>query len=107
MYKESIKLERKKIMTKFLWISKKTLPLLDYNDYWISTCDYAFIHQGKEKKKLKLLDRVIKLLILVQLFKAKMLTFPLYSINVTQTAKAFDQLISNLDESSILKVQYF
>ena len=67
----------------------------------------AYMHQGKEKKKLKLLDRVIKLSILVQLFKEKMLTFPLYSINVTQTAKTFDQLISNLDESSILKVHDF
>lgn len=51
----------------------------------------TYMHKGKEKKKLKLLDNMIKLPDLVLLLKTKMQTFPLHQFNVTQTAKTFDQ----------------
>ena len=66
-----------------------------------------YMHKGEQKKKLKLVDQMIKLTDLVTLFKTKMEKFPMHRFSVQNTAKTFDSLVDNLDENSILKIHDF
>ena len=65
------------------------------------------MHKGKEKKKLKLVDKILTPSELVLLLKSKLDKFPVHRFNVQHTAKTYDNIISNLDEHSILKIHDF
>ena len=66
-----------------------------------------YIHKGKEKKKIQLIDKHLKLTELCELFKDKLRNFPRHRYNVAHTAKTYDQLIENLTENMILKIHNF
>ena len=65
------------------------------------------MHQGREKKKLKLVDKMVTHAELVQLLKNQLEKFPAHRFNVQHTAKTYDNIIANLDEHSILKIRDF
>ena len=62
------------------------------------------IHKGREKKKIQLIDKHLKLTELCELFKYKLRNFPRHCYNVAHTAKIYDQLIENLTENMILEI---
>ena len=66
-----------------------------------------YIHHGKEKKKIQLIDKHLKLTKLCELFKDKLKNLPRYRYIVAHTAKTYDQLIENLTENIILKIHDF
>ena len=67
----------------------------------------TYIHKEKEKKKMKLQDKMMKLNELVALLNLKLEKFPMHRFNVQHTAKTFDNLINNLNENSIIKIHDF
>ena len=67
----------------------------------------AYNHKRKEKKRLKLVDKMITPSDLVLLLKTKLNRFPVHTFNVQQIAKTYDKIISNLNEHSILKIHNF
>ena len=67
----------------------------------------AYNHKRKEKKRLKLVDKMITPSDLVLLLKTKLNRFPVHRFNVQQIAKTYDKIISNLNEHSILKIHDF
>ena len=67
----------------------------------------TYMHKGSEKKKLKLVDKMLTPIELVLLLKEKLNKFPMHRFNVQQTAKTYEKIISNLDEHSILKIHDF
>lgn len=67
------------------------------------------MHKGKEKK-LKLLDKMIKLTDVVTLFKTKLEKFAMQRslwFSIQNTAKTFASLAINLYKPSILKIHDF
>ena len=82
----------------------------DCTKHIIKMCQFdrvVYNHKGKEKKKLKLVDKMITLSELVLLLKEKLNKFPVHRFNVQQTAKTYDKIIANLNEHSILKIHDF
>ena len=67
----------------------------------------TYMHQGKEKKKMALVDKMVKLDELVHLLKLKLNDFPHHQFNVQHTSEVYDELVSNLDEHTIVKVHDF
>ena len=67
----------------------------------------VYNHKRKEKKRLKLVDKMITPSDLVLLLKTKLNRFPVHRFNVQQIAKTYDKIISNLNEHSILKIHDF
>ena len=67
----------------------------------------AYIHKDKEKKKLKLLDKMMKPKELIDLLRLKLEKFAIHRFNVEHTAKTFDNLVNNLNVNSILKIHNF
>ena len=67
----------------------------------------TYMYKGKEKKKLKLQDKMMKLTELIALLKLQMQKFPMHRFNVKHTAETFENLINNLDDTRILKIHYF
>ena len=67
----------------------------------------AYIHKDKEKKKLKLLDKMMKPKDLIDLLKLKLEKFAMHRFNVEHTVKTFDHLVNNLNVNFILKIHYF
>ena len=59
------------------------------------------------KSKLQFVDRYVTLKELVELLKSKLQVFTLHRYNVSYTSVTFDQLVSDLDESTIVKIQDF
>ena len=64
----------------------------------------TYIHKDKEKKELKLLDKMMKPKELIGLLKFKLGKFVMHRFNVEHAAKFFDNLINNLNVNSILKI---
>ena len=52
----------------------------------------TYIHKDKEKKKLKLLDKMMKPKDLIDLLKLKLEKFAMHRFNVEHTGKTFDNL---------------
>ena len=67
----------------------------------------TYMHQGKEKKKMALVDKMMKPDELVHLLKTKLMDFPRHRFNVQHTSEVYDELVSNLDDQTILKVHDF
>ena len=67
----------------------------------------TYMHQGKEKKKMALVDKMVKLDALVHLLKLKLNDFPRHRFNVQHTSEVYDELVSNLDDHTIVKVHDF
>ena len=67
----------------------------------------TYIHKDKEKKKLKLLDKMMKPKELIDLLRLKLEKFAIHRFNVEHTAKTFDNLVNNLNVNSILKIHNF
>ena len=67
----------------------------------------TYIHKDKEKKKLKLLDKMMKPKELIDLLRLKLEKFAIHRFNVEHTAKTFDNLVNNLNVNSILKIHDF
>ena len=84
------------------YYEKKNCP---NNLIYITTVTY--IHKDKEKKKLKLLDKMMKPKELIDLPKLKLEKFAMHRFNVEHTAKTFDNLANNLNVNSILKTHDF
>ena len=66
----------------------------------------TYIHEDKEKKKLKMLDKMMKPK-LIDLVKLKLEKFAMHRFNVEHTVKTFDHLVNNLNVNFILKIHYF
>ena len=67
----------------------------------------TYIYKDKGKKKLKLLDKMMKPKELIDLLKLKPEKFAMHRFNVEHTAKNFDSLVNNLNVNSILKIHSF
>jgi len=67
----------------------------------------TYMYKGKEMKKLQLVDKMIKISELIALLKLQLQRFPMHRFNVQHTAETFDSLISNLNETSIIKIHDF
>lgn len=67
----------------------------------------AYIYKGKEKKKLQLVDKAMKLSEIVNLLKIKMQHFPKHRFNVELTAKTYDNVLNNLTENMLFKIHDF
>ena len=82
----------------------------DCTKHTIKVCQFERVvcnHKGKEKKKLKLLAKIITPSELVLLLKEKLNEFPVHKFNVQQTAKTYGKITANLNEHSILKINDF
>ena len=67
----------------------------------------SYMHKGKEKKKLKLVDNMLTTSQLVELLKNQLKKFALHQFNVQQTTKTYDNILTNLDQYSTLKIHDF
>ena len=67
----------------------------------------VYHHQGKEKKKIALLDKWLKIKDLVELLKSKLIDFPRHRFNVAHTSEIYDEIVSQLDDHTILKIHDF
>ena len=65
------------------------------------------MHKGKEKKKMALVEKLVKIDELMHLLKFKLKDFPRHRFNVQHTSKAYDELMFNLDYHNIVKVRCF
>ena len=65
------------------------------------------MHKGKEKKKLKLVDNMLTTSQLVELLKNQLKKFALHQFNVQKTTKTYDNILTNLDQYSTLKIHDF
>ena len=65
------------------------------------------MHKGKEKKKMALVEKLVKIDELMHLLKFKLEDFPRHRFNVQHTSKAYDELMFNLDYHNIVKVHCF
>ena len=82
----------------------------DCTKHTIKVCQFqrvVYNHKRKEKKRLKLVDKMITPSDLVLLLKTKLNRFPIHRFNVQQTAKTYHKIISNLNEHCILKIHDF
>ena len=67
----------------------------------------SYTHKEKEKKKMQLVDKHVTPLQLTDLLKTKMEKFLHHRFSVEQTAKTYEQIIANLNESTIFKIHDF
>ena len=76
----------------------------------VKVCQFervVYNHKWKEKKKLKLVNKMKTPSELVLLLKENLNKFPIHRFNFQQTAKTYDKIIANLNEHSILKIHDF
>ena len=66
-----------------------------------------YLHQGKEKKKIALVDKYLTPIELVDLLKSKLSNFPRHRFNVKHTGEIYDEMVSNLDAHTVVKVHDF
>ena len=55
-----------------------------------------YLHKGKTKKKLQLVDRVLTLAKFVDLFKTTLIGFPCHRFSANHTSKTYDQAIAGM-----------
>lgn len=67
----------------------------------------VYQHQGKEKKKIALVDKWLTVQELIKLLKSKLVDFPRHRFNVQHTQEMYDRMVDQLDDNTILKIHDF
>ena len=67
----------------------------------------TYVHKGTEKKKIALVDKFLTPEALVDLLKSKLANFPQHRFNVKHTGDVYDEMVSNLDDHTVIKVHDF
>ena len=67
----------------------------------------VYQHKGKEKKKMALVDKWLTAKELIELLKSKLIDFPRHRFNVAHTSEIYDEIVSQLDDETILKIHDF
>ena len=66
-----------------------------------------YMHKGKEKKKIALVDKYLTIDEVIDLLKSRLSDFFRHRFNVQHTAEIYDELVSSLDENTIIKIHDF
>ena len=77
---------------------------------WIKTKQFEkvlYIHKGKEKKKIALVDKNMTFQDFIDLFKNHLNGFPIHCFNVHHTKGVYDDAVGFLKEDAILNVMDF
>ena len=81
--------------------AKHTIKVLQYEQQ-------EYLHRGKVKKKLALVDKYLQLDEVVDCLREKMSDFPRHRFNMQHTQYVWEQLEDNLEEGgTIVKIQDF
>ena len=67
----------------------------------------TYMYKGKEKKKLQLVDKEMKIDEIINLLKIKLGQFPRHRFYVEFTAKTYDNILNNLTENMLFKIHDF
>lgn len=66
-----------------------------------------YLHKGKTKKKIQLIEKNVTPKSLVELLKEKLKGFACHRFNVSHTNRTYDQAIAGMSDKTIIKIQDF
>ena len=77
-----------------------TVKVLQFNRF-------IYLNNSTEKKKIALVDKHAQLDEVVELLRERMQDFPQHRFNIDHTQSVWEQMVENLEEGMIIKVQDF